>query len=61
MVPSKDRAIPPATERFMAERAQATIEEVPCSHASMVSQPEVVTRLIVAAANATVAGVGATV
>ena len=46
-------AIPPATQRFMAERAKATIEEVPASHASMVSQPDVVTKLIVTAVNAT--------
>jgi pimeloyl-ACP methyl ester carboxylesterase len=53
---TEDKAIPPATQRFMAERAKATIEEVPASHASMVSQPEVATRLIVTAANATVGG-----
>ena len=38
----------------MAERATATIEEVAASHASMVSQPDVLTKLIVTAANATV-------
>ena len=56
-----DKAIPPATQRFMAERAGSTIEEVPASHATMVSQPDVVTRLIVTAVNATVgrAAVGA--
>ena len=37
----------------MAERANATIEEVPASHASMVSQPEAVTRLILSAVEAT--------
>ena len=51
---TEDKAIPPATQRFMAERATATIEEVPASHASMVSQPDVATKLIVTAANATV-------
>ena len=30
----EDKAIPPATQRFMAERAGATIEEIPASHAS---------------------------
>jgi hypothetical protein len=37
----------------MAERANATIEEVPASHASMVSQPEAVTQLILSAVEAT--------
>jgi pimeloyl-ACP methyl ester carboxylesterase len=50
---TEDKAIPPATQRFMAERATATIEELPASHASMVSQPDVATELIVTAANAT--------
>jgi pimeloyl-ACP methyl ester carboxylesterase len=46
---TEDRAIPPAAQRFMAERAKASIEEVAASHASMVSQPETVTRLILSA------------
>ena len=50
---TEDKAIPPATQRFMAERAGSTIEEVPASHASMVSQPDVVMKLIVTAAGAT--------
>jgi hypothetical protein len=37
----------------MAERANARIEEVAASHASMVSQPEIVTRLILSAIEAT--------
>ena len=37
----------------MAERANATIEEAPASHASMVSQPDVATRLILSAVEAT--------
>jgi pimeloyl-ACP methyl ester carboxylesterase len=50
---SEDKAIPPAVQRFMAERANATIVEVPASHASMVSQPEAATQLILQAAEAT--------
>ena len=50
---TEDRAIPPAAQRFMAERANARIEEVAASHASMVSQPEVATRLILSAVEAT--------
>ena len=42
-------AIPPATQCFMAERAGATIEEIPASHASMVSQPSPTTELILTA------------
>jgi pimeloyl-ACP methyl ester carboxylesterase len=50
---TEDRAIPPAGQRFMAERGNARIEEVAASHASMVSQPEAVTRLILSAVEAT--------
>ena len=50
---TQDRAIPPAGQRFMAERGNAQIEEVAASHASMVSQPEAVTRLILSAIEAT--------
>jgi pimeloyl-ACP methyl ester carboxylesterase len=45
--------IPPATQLFMAERAQARIVKVNASHLPMVSHPDAVTRLIVAAARAT--------
>ena len=51
---TEDNAIPPEAQRFMAERAGSTIEEVPASHASMVSQPDVVVKLVVAAAGAPV-------
>ena len=37
----------------MAERANATIVEVPASHVSFVSQPEVATQLILQAVEAT--------
>ncbi len=47
-----DNAIPPKAQRFMAERAGSTIEEVPASHASMVSQPDVAVKLVIAAAGA---------
>jgi pimeloyl-ACP methyl ester carboxylesterase len=50
---TQDRAIPPALQRFMAERAKATIVEVPASHVSFVSQPDAATRLILQAVNAT--------
>ena len=40
-------------QRFMAERANATIVEVPASHVSFVSQPEAATQLILQAVEAT--------
>jgi pimeloyl-ACP methyl ester carboxylesterase len=50
---TEDKAIPPALQRFMAERANATIVEVPASHVSFVSQPEAATQLIVEAVEMT--------
>ncbi len=57
---TEDKAIPPALQRFMAERANATIVEVPASHVSFVSQPEAATQLIVQAVEATSAVPSAT-
>ena len=53
LVGTEDDAIPPAPQRFMAERANATIEEVPASHVSFVSQPDAATQLILQAVKAT--------
>jgi pimeloyl-ACP methyl ester carboxylesterase len=50
---AEDRVIPAAAQRFMAERANARIEEVAASHASFVSQPDAVSRLILSAVEAT--------
>ena len=50
---TEDRAIPPAGQRFMAERGNARIQEVAASHASMVSQPEAMTQLILSAVEET--------
>ena len=52
---TEDKAIPPALQRFMAERGNATIVEVPASHVSFVSQPEAATDLILRAVEATAA------
>jgi len=57
---TEDKAIPPATQRFMAERAGATIVEIAASHASMVSHPEATTDLILTAVAATSGKVEAT-
>jgi pimeloyl-ACP methyl ester carboxylesterase len=50
MVATEDHAIPPATERFMAQRAHADTVEVKSSHVPMISQPDAVTHLILEAA-----------
>src|SRR4051812_44552276 len=50
---TEDNAIPPALQRFMAERANASIVEVPASHVSFVSQPEAATQLILRAVEGT--------
>ena len=52
LVATDDHAIPPATERFMAQRAGAYTTEVAASHVPMMSQPSVTTDLIVRAARA---------
>jgi len=50
LVATNDHAIPPVTQRFMAERAGATTASVRASHVPMMSQPEATTRLILQAA-----------
>jgi hypothetical protein len=52
---TENKAIPPALQRFMAERADATIVQVAASHVSFVSQPEAATQLILQAVEATAA------
>ena len=46
LVATDDRMIPPPAQRFMSERAGATVIEVPGSHAIYVSQPDAVAALI---------------
>jgi pimeloyl-ACP methyl ester carboxylesterase len=50
LLASEDRMIPPAAQRFMSERAGATVVEVSGSHAVYVSQPAAVANLIIQAA-----------
>lgn len=50
---TEDRVIPPAAQRHMATRANASITEVPGSHAVYISQASAVADAIVAAARAT--------
>jgi pimeloyl-ACP methyl ester carboxylesterase len=50
MVASNDKTIPPATERFMAQRMGATTVEIASSHVAMMSHPDAVKDLVVGAA-----------
>jgi len=56
LVARADRAIPPATQRFMAARARASTVEIDSSHAAQVAHPDAVTDLILAAGGAAGAG-----
>jgi pimeloyl-ACP methyl ester carboxylesterase len=49
LVGLEDKAIPPATQEFMAARAGSHTVEINASHASLVSQPGAVTDLILSA------------
>ena len=51
LVAYDDHMIPPPAQRMMAKRANATVEEVPGSHAVYVSNPKAVADLIEKAAN----------
>ncbi|WP_121709281.1 alpha/beta hydrolase [Streptomyces sp. E5N91] len=53
VVTTEDLNIPPAAQRFMAERANAHVTEVAASHSVAVSHPGIVTRVIEDAAHAT--------
>jgi pimeloyl-ACP methyl ester carboxylesterase len=53
VVGNADHVLPPAEQRFMAERAHARVTEVDASHPSMISHPGVVTDVIMTAARAT--------
>jgi pimeloyl-ACP methyl ester carboxylesterase len=52
LVATQDHAIPPATQRFMAHRAHATVSEVKASHVPMISRPAATMKVILAAAKA---------
>jgi pimeloyl-ACP methyl ester carboxylesterase len=53
LVATDDRMIPPPAQRFMSQRAGATVVEVAGSHAIYVSQPAAVARLIAEASMGT--------
>src|SRR5206468_1145783 len=46
LVAADDRMIPPPAQREMAQRAGATVDEVPGSHSVYVSQPQAVADLV---------------
>ena len=46
LLTTEDRMIPPPAQRMMAERASATVAEVPASHSVFLSHPEAVAGLI---------------
>jgi pimeloyl-ACP methyl ester carboxylesterase len=50
LVAHDDHTIPPVAERYMAKRAHAHTVEIRSSHVAMISHPDAVTRLILAAA-----------
>ena len=50
LVTTQDKAIPPATQLFMAKRADARITEVSSSHVAMYSHPDSVVDIILDAA-----------
>ena len=50
LVATEDRAIPPATQRFMADRAGAHTSEVEASHVAHISQPDETVDVILDAA-----------
>jgi hypothetical protein len=59
LVARDDRAIPPATQRFMASRARASTVEIASSHAAQVAHPDAVTSLILAAGAGAAGSAGA--
>jgi pimeloyl-ACP methyl ester carboxylesterase len=52
LLTTQDRMIPPALQRFMADRARAMVVEQSSSHAVMLSHPDAVVQLIETAAGA---------
>jgi pimeloyl-ACP methyl ester carboxylesterase len=58
LVTTEDRMIPPPAQRFMSQRAGATVVEVAGSHAVFISHPAAVANLIVQAAKESIAHAG---
>jgi pimeloyl-ACP methyl ester carboxylesterase len=54
VISTRDNSLPVEAQRFMAHRAKSTVTEVDASHASPLSQPEIVAEAIAAAAHTVV-------
>ena len=52
LIGTADHVIPPAEQLFMSQRAHAHIIEINAGHLSLISAPDAVTRVILAAARA---------
>ncbi|MFI0374105.1 alpha/beta fold hydrolase [Actinomadura sp. 1N219] len=53
LIPTRDKVIPPAAQRFMAQRARSKVREIHSSHVVMTSHPVAATATILAAYTAT--------
>lgn len=53
LIPTQDKVIPPAAQRFMAKRAGSRVTEIRSSHVVMMSHPDATARIINAAYAAT--------
>lgn len=53
LIPTQDKVIPPAAQRFMAKRAGSKVTEIRSSHVVMISHPEAAAKIIKAAHAAT--------
>ena len=53
LVAEQDRMIPPATQRFMAERMKAKVLAFPVDHTPSITAPQIVVRVLLEAANVT--------
>ncbi|SDI62353.1 alpha/beta fold hydrolase [Nonomuraea jiangxiensis] len=53
LIPTRDNVIPPAAQRFMAQRAGSKVREIRSSHVVMTSHPDAATAVVQSAYNAT--------
>ncbi|MGW0804725.1 alpha/beta fold hydrolase [Nonomuraea sp. NPDC002799] len=49
LIPTQDKVIPPAAQRFMAKRAGSTVKEIRSSHVVMTSHPDAATAVVLSA------------
>jgi len=50
VISTRDNSLPVEAQRFMAQRAKATATEVDASHASPISQPDLIAKVVAEAA-----------